>query len=261
MDLDMLSVISPTANYITDIQPFVQTNMSTEYSGTRGGNTFTRALETRDIPIDGDDPYEQEITSNGGTLSMTLMDITQKVLRTTAPMERDLATGALIPSTTMKDEHYHSLTLIAGRVGERGWQVIHIPRTTGAESVAQEFAERGESSLPATFVAMRIRSATGVSMPPYYIWTFDADGNMELDEAEAGGITGAAAFSAELEIAAGNLAAAQRTMDAVKAKVAAADAQARADALAVGVMPTTTDAQNRSSGGRYNKKDDPDYKN
>ena len=189
MDLDILSIItSTTVNYKTDIQPFLQVNIGKEFSGTRGGNTFTRDLETRDLEIDGDDPYEKEVTSNSGTLSMTLVDITQKVLKATTPMERDEATGALIPSRTMKDEHYHSLTLIAGRVGERGWQVIHIPRTSGAESVAQEFAERGESTLPATFVAMSGRSASGEHTPPYYIWTFGADGDMELDDVGAVGV-------------------------------------------------------------------------
>ena len=232
IDLDILSVItSTTVNYKADIQPFLQTNIGKEFSGTRGGNTFTRDLETRDLEIDGDDPYEQEITSNSGTLAMTLVDITQKVLKTTAPMERDPVTGALIPSRTMKDEHYHSLTLIAGKVGEKGWQIIHIPRTTGANSVAQEFAERGESTLPATFIARRDRDLTGQSLPPYYIWTFNADGDMELDDDDTNGITGAAAaLNAQLKTATDNLAAAQRDINAIGLQIVAANAQADADA-------------------------------
>jgi len=246
MGLDILTVItSPAANYKDDIQPFLQTNIDKEYSGTRGGNTFTRDLETRDLEIDGDDPYEQEITSNSGTLAMTLVDITQRVLRTTAPMERDVATGALIPSRTMKDEHYHSLTLIAGRVGEKGWQIIHIPRTTGADSVAQEFAERGESTLPATFVARRERDITGESRPPYYIWTFDAEGNMELDEG-AGGITGAAAkFQDEMKAASARLAGAQSGVAAVRARIRAAEAAAEAEAATKAATPTPANRRNQ----------------
>jgi len=196
MDLDLVGLIQPGTNFKETIMPYLAENIGKEYSGTRGGNTFTRNLEMRDIPIDGDDPYDQEITSNSGTLAMTLVDITQKVLRTTTPMERDPATGALIPSRTMKDEHFHSLTLIAEKVGARGWQIVHIPRTFGADSVAQEFAERGESTLPASFPAKPIKDAAGVTKPPYYIWTFDADGSMEGDE--IGGIVGAQAAVASV---------------------------------------------------------------
>jgi len=248
MDLDILSVITSTsANYKTDVLPFLQTNIDKEFSGTRGGNTFTRDLETRDLEIDGDDPYEQEITSNSGTLAMTLVDITQKVLKSTAPMERDPVNGALIPSRTMLDEHYHSLTLIAGMVGEKGWQIIHIPRTTGAESVAQEFAERGESTLPATFVARRDRDVTGQSLPPYYIWTFDADGDMELDDPGESGVAGAA-YSAQLKAATENLATAQKGVNAVNKQIAAANAQAVADAALNAADPPKS---GRSSGSKY----------
>jgi len=226
LNLDIIPLMKPTANILKDIQPFLRTNMGKEYSATRTGNTFTRSIEMRDIPIDGDNPYMQEVNANTGTLSMTLMEINQKTLKTTTPMERDTATGALIPSTTIRGDHYNSLTLFAARMGGKGWQVVHIPKCLGTESVAQEFAERGESSIPAVFNASPVRDEiTGMMQPPYYIWTFDEKGDMELDD-DASGISGASLlFAPQMESAMAELKKAEAAVEAVEMQIIAENAR------------------------------------
>jgi len=186
INLDILPLMSETVNFLDDIQPFLRENWAkAEFTATRGGNTLNRNLDTREIPIDGDEEYDEEISSNSASLVIPALALSPRVQRVTIPMERDPdGSGALVPSTTFQDFHNISLLHVVLAKGNRGAMMVYMPRAKASESVSQEFVERGESMISATFTGRpgEVNPLTRRRQRPYYIWQFDANGNLMVDD-------------------------------------------------------------------------------
>jgi len=234
-NLPIMPLMKPTANFKTEIAPFLLANRESKFGATRGGGSFNAVPTIEEIPVDGMTTYPRILRSWESTFASTGLEISYKTLMRLAPLEVDPETGGLIASSTLRDSHYFSVTHVGMRMGEAGHQIIHAKRCISTAGIAQELAERGESTVPFTLTMEQDEDeATGTLLSPFYVWLFDSDGNMEKFEeiAQTGGITGAAAqFAPQLAAAHAELAKAQSSVNAVNLEIQAAEAKAKAEAV------------------------------